>query len=68
MNWVFYGIYIAFELVVPLMSLFPSVLKIEFGSAEKLSNFTNLVFQEPLQLLYILIVAFNFGKVNVFFI
>ena len=44
MNWVFYGICIAFEFVVPLMSLFPSVLKIEFGSAEKLSNFINLVF------------------------
>ena len=45
MNWVFYGICIAFEFVVPLMSLFPSVLKIGFGSDEKLSNFTNLVFK-----------------------
>ena len=45
MNWVFYGICIAFEFVVPLMSLFPSVLKIRFGNAEKLSHFTNLVFK-----------------------
>ena len=45
MNWVFYGICIAFEFVVPLMSLFPIVLKIAFGSAKKLSNFTNLVFK-----------------------
>ena len=43
MNWVFYGICIAFEFVVPLMSSFPSVLKIGFDSAEKLSHFTNLV-------------------------
>ena len=42
MNWVFYGICIAFEFVVPLMSLFPSVLKTGFGSVEK---FTNLVFK-----------------------
>ena len=45
MNLVFYGICIAFEFVVPLMSLFPSVLKIGFGSAEKFSNFINLVFK-----------------------
>ena len=45
MNCVFYGICNAFEFVVPLMSLFPSVLKIGFGSDEKLSNFTNLVFK-----------------------